>query len=126
LVKPIKVKRLALRYINRIEISSTGDLGEYMQTLPTLGPSLPNEILNLFMRVEVPFGDTTMAIVTQTVVPRVEGATERDLILDVDAVSTKEFSPKDEQLWVEFAKLREVKNTCFFGSLLDSTWRKYQ
>ena len=126
IVPPKKVTRLSLRYINRLTLPSAGDLGQYMQTYPLLGPTLPNEMRNLFMRVEVPFTANRMAIIIQTVVPKEPGAEERDLILDVDAVSLKEFRAGDEEIWHELDELREIKNRCFFGSVLEATWRKYQ
>lgn len=126
LVKPKQVTRLALRYINRLTLPASGDLGDHMLTHPRLGPSLPNEMRNFLMRVEVPFTANRVAILTETVVPPQPGADERDLILDVDAVSLKEFDAGDPQLWHELDELRVIKNKCFFGSLQDSTWRRYQ
>jgi uncharacterized protein (TIGR04255 family) len=67
-----------------------------------------------------------MAIITQTAVPGERDAPERDLILDVDAVCLKEFDPQDEDIWQELDELRAIKNTCFFGSLQESTLRRYQ
>ena len=78
------------------------------------------------MRVEAPFTANRTAIITQTVVPPQPEAEERDLILDVDAVSLKDFDPKDPEIWAELDQLREIKNECFFGSLREQTWRKYQ
>jgi uncharacterized protein (TIGR04255 family) len=126
LVKANKVTRLALRYFNRLTLPASGDLGEYMRTHPRLGASLPQEMRNFFMRVEVPFTTNRSAIITQTVVPREPGADERDLILNVDAVSVKEFDSNDPQIWHELDELREIKNKCFFGSLQEQTWRRYE
>jgi len=126
LVKPKKVIRLGLRYINRLTLPASGDLGEYMLTYPRLGPSLPEEMRNFFMRVEVPFTASRAAIVTQTVVPREPSADERDLILDVEAVSVTKFEAGDPQIWHELDELRAIKNKCFFGSLQEQTWRRYQ
>ena len=126
LVKPKKVTRLALRYINRLTLPASGNLGDHMLTHPRLGPSLPQETRNFLMRVEVPFTANRVAILTETVVPPEPGADERDLILDVDAVSMKEFDASDPQLWHELDELRAIKNKCFFGSLQKQTWRRYQ
>jgi uncharacterized protein (TIGR04255 family) len=127
LLKPRKVTRVALRYINRLTLPAAGGLGDYMLTYPQLGPSLPREMSNFLMRVELPFTANRMAIVTQTVVPQDPGADEeRDLILDIDAVSLRRFDPQDPEIWDELDQLREIKNTCFFGSLQEQTWRKYQ
>jgi uncharacterized protein (TIGR04255 family) len=125
LVKPKRVKRLALRYINRLTLPSSGDLGEYMLTYPQLGQALPKEMRSFFMRVEVPFTTNRVAIITQTAVPGDPTALERDLILDVDAVSLKEFEAGDSEIWHELDQLREIKNACFFGSIREQTWRRY-
>jgi uncharacterized protein (TIGR04255 family) len=124
--QPNKVTRVALRYINRITVPAAGDLGLYMQTYPRLGQSLPQDLRNFFMRVEVPFAEHRLAIITQTMAPGEPSTGERGLILDVDAVTLKEFDPKDPGIWDELDQLREIKNTCFFGSLHEQTWRKYQ
>jgi uncharacterized protein (TIGR04255 family) len=126
LANPKKVTRLALRYINRLALPVVGDLGQYVLTRPQIGPSLPQEMRNFFMRVEVPFTENRMAVITQTVIPRETTSNERDLILDVDAVALMEFDPADPKIWDELDQLREIKNQCFFGSLQESTWRKYQ
>lgn len=126
LVKPKKVTRLALRYINRLTLPASGNLGQYMLTHPTLGPSLPQEMGNFLMRVEVPFTPKRVVIITQTVVPRPPESHERDLILDVDAVSQEEFDAEDPLIWHELDQLHTMKNQCFFGSLQEQTWRRYQ
>ena len=119
-MKPKKVTRLALRYINRLTLPASGDLGEYMRTHPRLGPALPQEMRNFFMRVEVPFTDESVAIITQTVVPREPGADERDLILNVDAVSVKEFDASDPQNWHELDELSSDSRTNAFSDRFKS------
>ena len=126
LIKPKSVSRVALRYINRLRLPSVGRLGDYMLTYPQLGPSLPRSVGTFLMRVELQFTDTRMAIVTQTVAPLESGVDERDLILDIDAVSRRSFDPNDPEIWEELDQLRAIKNTCFCGSLQEQTWRKYQ
>ncbi len=126
LVKPKKVTRLALRYINRITLPVSGDLSQYMLTHPTIGPSLPRALGSFFMRVEVPFSPQRVVTITQTVVPRQPESDERDLILDVDAIAQREFDSDDPQIWYELDDLRAIKNMSFFGSLREQTWRRYQ
>lgn len=126
IVNPKKVTRLALRYINRLTLPEGEDLAQYMLTRPEIGPSLPGGMRTFFMRLEVPFTPNRMAVITQTVVPREAPAHERGLILDIDAVAAKEFEPGDPEIWDELDQLRDIKNRCFFGSLQDQTWRRYQ
>ncbi len=125
-IRPKKVVRLALRYINRIRLPADGDLNRYMRTHPQIGAGLSQEAGNFFMRVEIPFPEKRVAVITEAAVPREADAVERDLILNVDAVTVREFEPRDPAIWNELDELREIKNKCFFGSLQEQTWRKYQ
>jgi uncharacterized protein (TIGR04255 family) len=126
ILRPTKVVGLGLRYINLISIPPTGELSQYVETRPRLGPKLPQEMSNFFMRVEVPFSPSQTALITQTTVPSVFGTQTRGMILDIHAVSTQKFDPGSLQIWNELDRLREIKNECFFESLQEQTWRKYQ
>ena len=55
IVKPISVDRIALRYINRIEIPFPfDDFSEYILTNPQIAPELPQSLSHFLMRIEIP------------------------------------------------------------------------
>src|SRR5208337_4924953 len=66
--KPILVTRLAVRYINSIEIPlKTLDYDDYFTASPRIPPALPQGLLHFFTRLVIPFPDRgAIAIITQT------------------------------------------------------------
>ncbi|MBX9678661.1 MAG: TIGR04255 family protein, partial [Gemmataceae bacterium] len=53
--KPVSVKRVAVRYINRIDIPLPGpELKEYLRTSPEVSPALPQGMASFFMQVTLP------------------------------------------------------------------------
>jgi len=89
---PSRVIRCALRYINRLEVQVSVDLGESFLTRPEIGADLPQLMDEYFMRVVVPFPSGRKAVVTQASEPVTDdAASTRGLILDIDAFSTRTF-----------------------------------
>lgn len=119
---PVRISRIALRYINRIEIPLPfKDFKEYILTAPEIAPKLPQVLNHFFMRLEIPNPDIhAIALITQTM----ENPTESQrlpLILDIDVFSKIGFVNSDEEMWNEFEKLRKFKNDVFFNSITEKT-----
>jgi len=68
LARPASIRRVALRYLNRISLPlPVGDLREYCVLFPDLPPALPQGISEFFLRVALPVADVPCAsIVTLT------------------------------------------------------------
>jgi len=117
---PQQVLRVALRYINRIEVSMPlGDFSEYLLTSPQIAPNLPQELSNFLMRIEIPHTETNShAVITQTM----EAPTENNqlpLILDIDIFEGKSVTGDFDVIWDDFEQLHDLKNEIFFNSLTD-------
>lgn len=123
-MRPSRVIRCALRYINRINVEPAVDLANYFRTLPLMSKELPQTLQSFFLRTVVPFGDNHKAILTQAT----QEDDRRTIIFDIDAHTENELSldPNSEQVWVELEALREIKNKAFFGSLTRETWEAYR
>lgn len=122
ITKPVRISRIALRYINRIEIPlPIKDFKEYVLTTPEIAPKLPQALNHFFMRLEIPNPDIhAIALITQTM----ENPTENQklpLILDIDVFSKINFISNDEEMWNEFEKLRKFKNEIFLNSITEKT-----
>lgn len=122
IAKPIKIIRIALRYINQIEIPlPVKDFEEYILTLPKLAPKLPQTVSNYFLRFTI--SNTNIeatAIITQTM-KNPTSAEKLPIILDIDAFKLQTYSENKQQMWDEFEKLRIFKNDIFFDSLTNRT-----
>jgi uncharacterized protein (TIGR04255 family) len=125
LVRPIRVTRLALRYINRIEIPvPIKDFKSYILTAPDIAPKLPQQLQTFFMRLEIPDeARHCMAIITETIEPPAQG--RLPLIFDIDAVREGAFSPEGAEIWRIFEELRDYKNEVFFNSMTNRAKRLF-
>jgi uncharacterized protein (TIGR04255 family) len=116
---PTAVTRIALRYINRLELPMPfKDFKEYILTTPEIAPSLPQGLQNFFMRLEIPHEEyQAVAAVTETM----EAPTDEVLPLtfDIDVSREARFNPDSEEIWQAFELLRNFKNEIFFNSLTD-------
>lgn len=110
--EPLSVQRLALRYINRLELLHGADLDDYF----TVGPRIPDGLLDQLAgytgRLQVWDKDrSAYAILTL--------ATERDeaVTLDIDTFSVTDVAPDSTKVWSIVDDLRAYKNEIFFGSI---------
>ncbi len=120
------ILRVALRYINKINISnSNSDLSYYVNNPPKVPQDLPQDISGYLSRVTITkpsIGAT--AIITQAVDP---SSTEiGPLILDIDVykVSSNIFKEADAISLLD--ELRNFKNDIFFGIITDNMVEVYK
>lgn len=120
IVNPIRVIRIGLRYINRIEVPLPfNDFSDYLLTNPQIAPNLPQAVSHFFMRLEVPNPDIeATAIITQTM-DKPTTAQRLPLILDIEVFRITEYLGKAEDMWEDFEKLRDFKNDIFFNSVTE-------
>jgi uncharacterized protein (TIGR04255 family) len=120
-IKPIKIVRIALRYINRIEIPlSMKHFNEYILTNPEIAPNLP-KISHFLMRIELPNNEIpATAIITQTM-EKPTKSQKVPLIFDIDVFYRDEYEKDMKEVWNGFEKLRNFKNDIFFNSITDKT-----
>lgn len=127
IAKPIKVVRIGLRYINRIEVPLPfKDFSEYILTNPQIAPNLPQGVSHFFMRLEIPNPDIeATAIITQTM-DKPTTAQRLPLILDIDVFRITEYPGKAKEMWGAFEKLRDFKNDIFFNSVTEKAKGLFQ
>ena len=122
IVKPISIDRIALRYINRIEIPLPfDDFSEYILTNPQIAPGLPQALSHFLMRIEIPNDEIkAIAIIIQTMQKPTESQ-KLPLIFDIDAIKKANYTEKESDMWKDFNLLRQFKNEIFFNSITEKT-----
>jgi len=125
--KPLFVTRLALRYINHIEISG-GSFDKCMIAPPRLPEQIGLDVKGFLTRITVQDRDTEMlAHVTQALQHDIA---QPKLILDIDAFRKTDLEVDEEQTDLEiqrtFDDLRNFKNRIFFASLKEETIRSFE
>jgi uncharacterized protein (TIGR04255 family) len=122
IAKPDRVKRVGLRFINRIELPTpTGKLDDWLLTRPNLADGMPL-ISDLFMRVVFPLQAlNAFAVITEAVDRSDEPTGTFPIILDIDVFREGVFSPTDEEIWAVLDQFRTKKNSLFFKSITQRT-----
>ena len=119
---PLAVNRLAVRYINSIEIPSKSfDYDDYFTAVPKIPEGLPQVLGHFFTRTLVPFADhDATAVVIQTPSEK-QGPVSTAIILDIDVFAQTSLPSEDQRIWAILEQLREIKNEIFFKSITEKT-----
>lgn len=126
IVAPKSMVRCALRYINRLEVSSATNIPDVLKTRIEIASTLPQQNAGFLFKTQIPFDENRQAIITQASAPNLIDSTKLFIIFDIDVFSNKALSIGDESVWEEFSILREIKNRCFFESLQEKTVEVYK
>jgi uncharacterized protein (TIGR04255 family) len=124
ITKPIRIIRIALRYINRIEIPlPMENFKEYIKTIPEIAPDLPQGLERFFMQLVIPDDEIqATAIINQTMEPPTP-TQKLPLIFDIDVWKLTNYTAnnkemwKEEEMWKDFENLRAFKNKIFYKSI---------
>jgi uncharacterized protein (TIGR04255 family) len=116
IARPLRVTRVALRYINRIELKRPVDFNEYLVTFPRTQSSAVPTPTGLFMRLVSAIPEGTL-VVTEAIDEL--GSTDQiiPVILDIDIFREGLFDVDGHEAWPVLEVLRGAKNRVFFGSV---------
>lgn len=124
---PEKVIRLAVRYINRIDIpGDTIDLKEYFRTSPEVSPDLPQTLEGFFMQLRIPIaGLPGLTLVNQTIIPpEKEGFVS--VVLDIDLFLKENIPQSEPEIWDSFERLHTKKNEVFEACITNSARKLFE
>jgi len=122
LARPIKITRIALRYINRIEIPlPIKEFKDYILTLPDSPSDLPLEVNHFFMSINCVNDIIQAKAVINETIEAITADNKLPLIFDIDVYRTTNYEGNSEEIWEEFEKLRAFKNEIFFKSITKKT-----
>ncbi len=118
--KPLKITRIALRYINRIDIPLPfKNFKEYILTIPEIACDLPQGLSNFFMQLNIPNIKINATAVINETMKEITKDNKLPFIFDIDVFQIKDYVNNDENIWKEFRKLHNFKNKIFFNSLTE-------
>lgn len=117
--KPLNVIRLALKYINRIEIPLPfNDFKEYILTVPEIAPGIPQGLSGFFAQLVIPNAEIQAnAIITETMEKIDEKSRFLPFIFDIDISRGIILKPDSMDIWKIMDDLRHFKNQIFVSSL---------
>jgi uncharacterized protein (TIGR04255 family) len=121
-LKPSAVIRLAVRYINRIDIPLPfDDLKTFLRTVPEVSPAMPQALSGLFMQLTIPQADIdcTMILTEALIDPSRPGVAS--VILDIDLFRPERVPQDEHSLWECFELLHDRKNQIFEACITEET-----
>lgn len=125
IVKPIKITRIAVRYINQFDFPGPSvEAEDYLKIFPTISKELPSQLRDtgpFSMTVLIPQADLkgTLIINESIAIPRIPDTIP--IILDLDLFVDSPSVEDEESLWRAFQELRERKNLYFECFITDKT-----
>jgi len=120
ITKPLKIVRISLRYVNRIEIpTQIKDFNEYILTNPNIAPGLPQGVSEFFMRLEIPEPSINGGAIVTLTIDNVKSPEILPLIFDIDVIRQQNYEKDMEKIWDDFEELHNFKNDIFFKSLTE-------
>lgn len=125
IARPVAVKRLAVRYINRIQVQPGVDFKEAILTVPEIASGIPQGLPEYFMRLVIPHESGAIAIVTEAgLPPSADGLPA--ILFDIDVFRFPDLGPGEfGTIWTVLEELRAYKNVIFFNSITSKQMEKY-
>lgn len=113
-VEPIQVSRLALRYINSIEIPEKSfELENYLTEPPRIPKGLSQVMEQFLSRIVIGFPEfDAKAVITLAPQPS-NNPNVTSILFDLDVSRLVTLAPSSQDIWVILSKLRELKNMIF-------------
>lgn len=126
IARPIRVTRLAVRYINRIELTPGVDFKHSILTVPEIAPGIPQGLPEYFMRLVIPHDSGATAIVTEASLPQTLEQPP-SMLFDIDVFRFTDIPVGDTAaIWSTMEELRAYKNVIFFNSVTSEQMEKYR
>jgi uncharacterized protein (TIGR04255 family) len=125
--KPSAITRVAVRYVNRIDIPLPLDnFDDYLRTTPQLSPDLPQGLSGYFMQLMFPLPAIKgNGIINEAIIdPAKPGVVS--VVLDIDVFRTIELPQSEGALWDLLEALRRAKNDVFEACITDEARRLFQ
>lgn len=113
---PVRIKRIAVRFINVIEIPRESVLQDYLVNYP-IPPSNGCILNNFFNRIEFNISDKNISAVVTQALANSNDPINRSIILDIEVFKEINSQISENTIAEVFQVLRDVKNDVFKKSL---------
>jgi uncharacterized protein (TIGR04255 family) len=125
-IRPDRLVRLGVRYINRLRLALPADLSRYLTSPPAAPDVLASTIRTYLTRMVLHDSESGNSV---TITQASEPSTDPQhivVLLDVDSFRDVDISPGDDEVIPILHALRDLKNQAFFGSITEQTAEMYE
>lgn len=125
--EPAEVVRVAVRYINRLQVPVPAQISDYLAAPPQVPPPISQQLRQFLCRFVIDDARrNASAVIVQASEPLV-GPPAITLLIDIDAFKENlAAAPEDPRLPEMFLQLRDLKNEIFFASITERTAEIYE
>jgi uncharacterized protein (TIGR04255 family) len=117
---PASVSRVAVRYINRLELPAPiGDITEYLRCNPPIPESAPKTVTEFLSRVVMEDESGASVNFVQATDNASAPMAKVAVIIDIDVFKAVSLNPSDAAIWDLLDHFRILKNRVFFGSVTE-------
>jgi len=120
---PLGITRIAVRYINRLELPLPfDDFREYLRTYPEVSSDLPQGLSAFLLQIKIAQDDLPDGMLILN-----EGLMESSrpdvapVLLDIDLFRPVVFSAQGDEVWAAIEQLHQRKNSVFEACITDKT-----
>jgi uncharacterized protein (TIGR04255 family) len=126
-LRPQVITRVAVRFINVMELPVGGfQWTEFLTAPPNLPAALPQAFNSFLERVVFQDPATGASVILTQAFEGAAGDGRYPVTLDIDAFRDREFDPTDANIWTFLEELRGLKNRVFFESITERTAELYE
>lgn len=122
IMNPVAITRIAVRYINRIDIGSTGkhSFSDFLTTYPEIGPGLPQSVTGYIMQLQLPEPEMP-GVTLQLGQGRVLNTDDdvASILLDLDLFRVGEIAVQGDEVWHHLKRLHDRENELFEACITD-------
>ena len=127
-MSPATVTRVAVRFINRIEVPKQRfEPREYFRLYPEIPIGIPDEINGMFMQLQMAqrdIGPDVTAVLNLALIPPDKPNTV-PILFDIDVFAQRSFEPESPEVWSTIEQFRTRKNEIFEASITDESRRLF-
>ena len=122
IVSPYAVRRVGVRYINRIDIPQPSiSPRDYLRTFPENSSDAPDQVQNYFMQLHLLVPDlNSVTLINQTIVPPPQ-PNMVSIVLDIELYREIDVPQDETGIWALFEQFRVRKNAIFRACLTERT-----
>lgn len=128
-LKPLLVKRVAVRYINLIEVQKPlgeMDWGSYFNWPPPVFGKLPHQIEQFVYRTTIQFPEESIKAAITLLTGPTQETSKTTVIFDLDVFQEIRLSLDQFRIDPLFGKLREIKDELFEAGLTETLKKEFE
>lgn len=122
IASPVEINRIAVRYINLIELPEKRfEIKDYFTCVPEVPTDLPQTILDFFTRNTIFYPENQVKVIASLASANSGSKDKAAFLLDIDAFKETIVDVNSNALFEQLEKLRDIKDSVFEKYLTEKT-----